>query len=123
MLIKDEGPSSEYPPLRSPNQNDASAFDNSDKCNLLNDYVCSINDLQDDDIPLPDFDDRGPNTLTDITVVEQDFIEIISLLDPNKAVGPYRISNKMHSEGNYEIAGPLYFIFSKSLRDNIFPAD
>ena len=88
MLIKGEGQSSEYPPLRSPNQNDASAFDNSDKCNLLNDYFCSITDLQDDDIPLPDFDDRDPNTLTDITVVEQDFIEIISLLDPKKAVGP-----------------------------------
>jgi hypothetical protein len=43
------------------------------------------------DIPLPDFDDRGPNTLTDITVVEQDTIDIISLLDPNKAVGPDRI--------------------------------
>jgi hypothetical protein len=66
--------------------NDASAFDNSDKCNLLNDYFCSIPDLQDDDIPLPDFDDRGPNTLTDITVVEQDIIDIISLLDLNEAV-------------------------------------
>jgi hypothetical protein len=55
---------------------------------LLNEYFCSITDLQDDDIPLPDFDDRGPNTLTDITVVEQDIIDIISLLDLNKAVGP-----------------------------------
>jgi hypothetical protein len=63
--------------------------------NLLNDYFCSIPDLQDDDIPLPDFDDRGPNTLTDITVVEQDIIDIISLLHLNKAVGPDRISNKM----------------------------
>ena len=88
MLIKGEGQYPEYPPLRSPNQNDASAFDNSDKCNLLNDYFCSIADLQDEDIPLPDFDDRCPNTLTEITVVEQDIIEIISLLDPNKAVGP-----------------------------------
>ena len=104
MLIKGEGQSSEYPPLHSPNQNDASAFDNSDKCNLLNDYFCSITDLQDDDILLPYFDDRCPNTLTDITVVEQDSIEIISLLDPNKAVGPDRISNKM-------------------LREKIFPAD
>jgi hypothetical protein len=58
VWIKGEGPSSKYPPLHSPNQNDASAFDNSDKCNLLNDYFCSITDLQDDDIPLPDFDDR-----------------------------------------------------------------
>ena len=71
---------------------------------MLNDYFCSITDLQDDDIPLPEFDDRGPHTLTDITVVEQDIIDIISLLDLNKAVGPDRISNKM-------------------LREKIFPAD
>jgi hypothetical protein len=88
MLIKGEGQSSEYPPLHSPNQNDASAFENSDKCNLLNDYFCSITDLLDEDIPLPGFDDRCPNTFTDITVVEQYIIEIISLIDPNKAVGP-----------------------------------
>ena len=67
----------------------------SDKYNLLNDYFCSITDLQDDNIPLPEFDDQGPYTLTDITVVEQDIIDIISLHDPNKAVGPDRISNKM----------------------------
>jgi len=85
--------------------------------------LCSIADLQDENIPLPDFDDRCPNTLTEITVVEQDIIEIISLLDPNKAVGPDRISNKMLSEEKYEIAGPLYFLFKKSLRDTIFPAD
>ena len=79
MLIKDEGQSSEYPPLRSLNQNDASAFDNSDKYNLLSDYFCSISGLQDDDIPLPDFDDRGSNTLTDINVVAQDIIDIIPI--------------------------------------------
>jgi len=90
---------------------------------LLNDYFCSITDLQDDDIPLPDFDDRGPNTLTDITVVEQDIIDIISLLDLNKAVCPDRISNKMLREVKYEIAGSLCLLFNKSLRDKIFPAD
>ena len=123
MLIKGEGQSSEYPPLHSPNQNDASAFDNSDKCNLLNDYFCSITDLQDDDILLPYFDDRCPNTLTDITVVEQDSIEIISLLDPNKAVGPDRISNTMLREVKYEIAGPLCLLLSKLLRDKLYPAN
>ena len=90
MLIKDEGQSSEYPPLRSPNENDASAFDNSDKYNLLSDYFCSITDLQDDDIPLPDFDDRGSNTLTNINVVAQDIIiSIIShYLIPIKQLAP-----------------------------------
>jgi hypothetical protein len=56
-------------------------------------------------------------------VVEQDTIDIISLLDPNKAVGPDRISNKMLREVKYEFAGPLCLLFNKSLRDKIFPAD
>ena len=60
----------------------------SDKYNLLNDYFCSITDLQDDNIPLPEFDDQGPYTLTDITVVEQDIIDIISLLDPIRQLTP-----------------------------------
>ena len=90
---------------------------------MLNEYFCSITDLQDEDIPLPDFDDRGPNTLTGINVVEQDIIDIISLLDPNKAVDADRIRNKMLREVKYEIAGPLCLLFNKSLRDEIFPAD
>jgi hypothetical protein len=44
---------------------------------------------------------------TDITVVEQDIIDIISLLDLNKGVGPDRISYKMLRGVKYEIAGPL----------------
>ena len=116
MLIKGEGQSSKYPPLRSPSQNDTTAFDNYDKCNLLNYYFCSIADLQ-------DFDDRVIDTLTDITVVSLDVIDIISLLDLNKAVAPDRISDQMLREAKYEIAGPLCLLFNKSLSEKIFPAD
>jgi hypothetical protein len=45
-------------------------------------------DLEDDGIDLPDFDDRGCNTLTTIVVSEQDVIDVLNILDPNKAVGP-----------------------------------
>jgi hypothetical protein len=57
--------------------------------------LCSITDLEDDGIDLPDFDDRGCNTLTTIVVSEQDVIDILNILDPNKVVGPDIISNKM----------------------------
>ena len=90
---------------------------------MLNYYFCTITDLQDDDVSLQDFDDRGTDTLTDITDVSHDIIDIISLLDPNKAVGPGRISDKMLREAKYEIAGPLYLLFNKSLREKLFPAD
>jgi hypothetical protein len=43
-----------------------------EKCEILNKYFCSITDLEDDGIDLPDFDDRGCNTLTTIVVSEQD---------------------------------------------------
>jgi hypothetical protein len=79
-------------------------------------------DLQDDDVSLQNFDDRGTDTLTDITDVSHDIIDIISLLDPNKAVGSGRISDKMLREAKYEIAGPLYLLFNKSLREKIFNA-
>jgi hypothetical protein len=50
--------------------------------------VFSITDLEDDGIDLPDFDDRGCNTLTTIVVSKQDVIDVLNILDPNKAVGP-----------------------------------
>jgi hypothetical protein len=43
-----------------------------------NKYFCSITDLEDDGIDLPDFDDRGCNTLTTIVVSEQDVIDVLN---------------------------------------------
>jgi hypothetical protein len=43
-------------------------------------YFCSTTDLEDDGIDLPDFDDRGCNTLTTIVVSEQDVMLNIKLL-------------------------------------------
>ena len=78
----------------------------SEKCNLLNEYFCSIADLHNDDIILPDFDDGGLNIVSDIVVVTQD-TNIILLLDNNKKAGSYRISNKMFREVKFKMAGPL----------------
>ena len=88
---------------------------------MLNDYFCSISDLRDDNKPLPEFDDRRINTITNIVVTDQDIIDVISLLDPDKAVGPDRISNKMLREVKLEIAGPLSALFNKSLTEKKFP--
>ena len=70
-------------------------YDNKEKCDTLNKYFCSVTNLVDDDKNLPDFDDRGRETLCEIIIFEQDVIDIISTLNPNKAVGPDIISNKM----------------------------
>jgi hypothetical protein len=67
-------------------------YEGVEKCEILNKYFCSITDLEDDGIDLPDFDDRGCNTLV---VSEQDVIDVLNILDPNKAVGLDIINNKM----------------------------
>ena len=43
----------------------------------INKYFCSITDLENDGVDLPDFDDRGSNTLTTIVVSEQDVIDAL----------------------------------------------
>jgi hypothetical protein len=52
------------PPLRNPNDIVTSnlSYEGVEKCEILNKYFCSITDLEDDGIYLPDFDDRGCNT-------------------------------------------------------------
>ena len=73
MLLKSERPTNDV--LRNPNDIVTSnlSYEGIEKCEMiLNKFFCSITDLEDDGIDLPDFDDRCSNTLT---------------LDPNKAVG------------------------------------
>jgi hypothetical protein len=49
----------------------------------------------DENKTLPDFDDRGGNVLENIWAREEEIIDIISILDSNKATGPDKISNKI----------------------------
>jgi hypothetical protein len=95
MLLKSERPTNDVPPLRNPTDIVTSnlSYEGVEKCEILNKYFCSITDLEDDGIDLPDFDDRGCNTLTTIAVSEQDVIDVLNTLEPNKAVGPDIISN------------------------------
>jgi hypothetical protein len=53
------------------------SYEGVEKCEILNKYFCSITDLEDDGIDLPDFDDRGCNTLTTI-VVNKTFLSPVS---------------------------------------------
>jgi hypothetical protein len=55
------------------------SYEGVEKCGILNEYFCSITDLEDDGIDLPDFDDWGCNTLTTIVVSEQDVIDVLNV--------------------------------------------
>ena len=76
MLVKCECNCPDLPPLRQPHEISPSSSDNSGKCNILNDYFCSISDLQDEHTELPDFDDRGRNTLTAMNIQYQEIVDI-----------------------------------------------
>ena len=52
---------------------------------------------------------------------EQDVIDVLNILDPNKAVGPDIISNKMLIAVKNEVAKPLSLLFNKSFQCKIFP--
>ena len=123
MLLKSERPTNDVPPLRNPNDIATSnlSYEGVEKCEILNKYFCSITDLEDDGIDLPDFDDMGCNTLTTIVESEQDVIDVLNILDPNKAVGPDIISNKMLIVVKNEVAKPLSLLFNKSFQCKIFP--
>ena len=72
-------------------------------------------------IDRPDFEDRGCNLCqTTIVVSEQDVIDVLNILDLNKAVGPDIISNKMLIAVKNEVAQPLSLLFNKSFQCKIF---
>lgn len=123
MLIKGESPSNNIPPLHNLQDDMKLVFDNADKCNVLNNYFCSVTDLENRDKNLPEFDDRGMEIISEIVIFEQDVIDVLSILNPNKAIGPDLISNKMLIAVKSEIARPLCMLFNKSLKQQIFPFD
>ena len=61
------------------------------------------------------------NVLENIWVREEEIIDIISILDSNKATCPDKISNKMIISIKNEIAKPLCLLFNKSLRLKKYP--
>ena len=123
MLLKNESPDNKTPPLHDPWNNMNLVYENEEKCNILNTYFCSVTHLENENNNLPDFDERGSEIRGNIIVFEQDVVDIISTLNPNKAEGPDLISNKMLVTAKNEIVLPLSMLFNKSLKLGVFPSD
>jgi hypothetical protein len=58
------------------------------------------------------FDSKTNNIIHEIHITENEIIDVIQILDPNKATGPDKISNKMLKISPEKIA-TLFFIFNK----------
>jgi hypothetical protein len=106
----------DIPPIQDTKNNYCLSYEGKEKADVLNNYFCSIINLVDENKTLPEFDDRGGNVLENMWVREEEIIDIISILDSNKATGPDKISNTMIVSIKNEITKPLCLLFNKSLR-------
>ena len=110
------------PPLNyKENGIDKLACSDEEKCNVLNDYFCSITSLEGNDQPLPHFPNRCESVLNTIQITSEEIEKIITTLPLNKASGPDKINHKLLKPIAKEIAYPLKILFEKSLTENKFP--
>jgi dynactin complex subunit len=59
-----------------------------DKCDLLNKYFSLISKLEEENVPLPDFDIKTNNVINEIFVTISEIVDILKIIDPYKASGP-----------------------------------
>ena len=83
---------------------------------MLNKYFNLTSKLEEENMPLPDFDMKTNNVINEVFVTISEIVDILKIIDPNKASGPDKISYKMLKISPKKIATPLQIIFSKSLR-------
>ena len=98
MLIKSEKSSYNIPPIKN-TINDQSlgemAYEDNEKCAILNQYFCSISKLDDDNDKTPDYEIKTDKGICNIYVEVSEIIDIINVLNPKKASGPDTFSHKM----------------------------
>jgi hypothetical protein len=86
-------------------------YEDDEKCELLNQYFSFISSLEDANVPLPDIEHKTNNFLRDIVITTDEIVDIIKILNPNKASGTDIIRTKMLKLCPEKIAVPLQIIF------------
>ena len=125
MLIKSNKGSNCIPPLRNTINDehlDEMVYDDDKKCELLNKYFSLVSKLEEENIPVPPFESKTNDSITDIFVTASEIVDFIQILDLKKASGPDKISHKMLKITPEKITEPLQIIFSKSLRQSKYPS-
>ena len=85
-LMKGSNNSFTIPPLFDENSQQY-VYDDKSKANLLNEYFCSISDLDDSNREPPDLPRRTQSTLTSIEINIQEVKDILKVLKIGKACG------------------------------------
>ena len=125
MLIKSDKGSYNIPSLQNEinyDNFDETVDEDDKKWSLLNKYFCLISKLEDENVPLPEFQSRTNDIIDNIVVNIDEIVDILQILDPNKASGPDVISQKMLKICPEKIAIPLQIIFNKSLQQCKYPS-
>ena len=63
--------------------------------------------MEDANVPLPDIELKTDNFLRDIVITTEEIIDIIKIINPNKASGPDIISQKILKICPEQITAPL----------------
>ena len=77
--------------------------------------------MEDANVPFPDIELKTNNFLLDIVITTDEIVDIIKIINPNKASGPDIISHKMLKLCPEKIAVLLQIIFNKSLLQCKYP--
>jgi len=118
MLLKSKV-TTEIPPLLDI-ANNTYYYNDTDKADTLNKYSCSIFTVNDDEVKLPDFPQKT-NVLSNIFIEKREIIDVIGILNVNKASGPDEISHRFLREVALQISTPLAIIFNSSISTGIYP--
>ena len=124
MLIKSNKGCSNIPPLQNIIQDEGLeeiVYGDDENCELLNKYFSFISSLKDANVPLPDIELKTDNFLRDIVITTEEIVDVIKIINPNKASGPDIISHKMLKICPEKIAAPLQIFFNKSLLQCKYP--
>ena len=105
------------PPLNRNNTNYTTPFD---KANLLNEYFCEQSNVDDSNASLPPFEPPRSN-LDNITITNEDVLDVLKLLNTSKASGPDFVHAKLLKEGANILSKHLCKLFNMSLSSSYFP--
>ena len=87
----------------------------------MNNFFISVSDIEEANIPLPNFNSRTESVLSQIQVSESEVKDILNTLKVYKATGPDGISNRMLKHTSKSIAKPLSKLFNLSLEQRMYP--